>query len=104
MSNLLKRKTRGDMIAVFQYLRGPKKEDRVLLFYPGGTINQLDSLSRIVVGAILLEVYKKRLDNCLCKILQGFMLGQGIGVEIHKNSLPTMLFYYCETSGVSITK
>ncbi|KAG8122890.1 hypothetical protein E2320_018355 [Naja naja] len=89
MARLVKRRTRGDMTAVFQYLRGCHREEGVKPFSkaPVGqtrnngwklnkerfnleirrnfltvrTINQWNSLPSEVVGASSLETFKKRL-------------------------------------------
>ena len=97
MSSLMKRRTRGDMIAVFRYLRGCHKEEGVKLFSkaPGGrtrsngwklikersnlelrrnfltvrTINLWNSLPPEVVNAPTLEVFKKMLDSHLSEMV-----------------------------------
>ncbi|XP_058045180.1 uncharacterized protein LOC131201370 [Ahaetulla prasina] len=97
MSSLTKRRTRGDMIAVFQYLRGCHKEEGVGLFSkaPEGrtrsngwklikersnlelrrnfltvrTINKWNDLPSEVVNAPTLEIFKKMLDNHLTEMV-----------------------------------
>uniref|UniRef100_A0A8C5RXB7 Lanosterol synthase n=1 Tax=Laticauda laticaudata TaxID=8630 RepID=A0A8C5RXB7_LATLA len=92
MASVVKRRTRGDMIAVFQYLSGchrlfskaPKgqarnngwklNKERFNLeirrnFLTVRTINQWNSLPSEVVGASSLEAFKKRLDCHLSEMV-----------------------------------
>ena len=97
MCSLTKRRVRGDMIAVFQYLRGCPKEEGVKLFPKApegrtrsngwklvkersnlelrrnfltvGTINQWKNLPPEVVNVPTLEAFKKRLGNHLSEMV-----------------------------------
>uniref|UniRef100_A0A8C5RY28 mitogen-activated protein kinase n=1 Tax=Laticauda laticaudata TaxID=8630 RepID=A0A8C5RY28_LATLA len=108
LASLVKRRTRGDRIAAFQYLRGCHREEGVKLFSKASegqtrnngwklnkerfnleirrnflivrTINPWNSLPLEVVGASSLEVFKKRLDCHLSERVLAISQGLPLGL------------------------